>query len=490
MNKQIGIALGLLVVLGGVFLVLNNRQPVGLEELDYELPVIDEIVRVELQREGETIVLEQNDGAWRMTQPVDFAVADRRVEAISEAFAGSHAVLLSRGEDRATALGMDDGLVAQIEGADGTTFHARIGASPDESDSTWIWPDGESTLYRVGVDLRAVFDFPSDDFRDDRIFDLESADVTGLELVSGGQTVMVERADSDSDWELTQPAGVQIDPTLVNRIVNGMARLVSVEFADDVTAEAAGISAGSARLTLHTADGLAGTVIAGDPVPGEDGEDSGQVYIAREGIDAVFVVRETSANRIRTTLGEIREQTIADGESDDIFTIAFAEGETLLMTLEQVVTIEDGESDEAPNDHDEHGHDHGHDHTHGHGDEPTIERSWQLLGDAETALNGTDVRLIGRYVATVEASRFADGVDEANAGLLPPERTITVTMADGSQRVIEIGGRTEPAELDEGVGDRYARVDGGDIFEISQSRAAALLSTLEDIVASSESDGE
>ena len=73
MNKRALIALGVFVGLGVVYAVSEQSGGGGAEAPSWSVPALKESAdRIEIVRQGETIVLEKKDGAWALTAPVSF----------------------------------------------------------------------------------------------------------------------------------------------------------------------------------------------------------------------------------------------------------------------------------------------------------------------------------------------------------------------------------------------------------------------------------
>ncbi|MCA9563673.1 MAG: hypothetical protein KC561_09305, partial [Myxococcales bacterium] len=131
-------------------------------------------------------------------------------------------------------------------------------------------------------------------------------------------------------------------------------------------------------------------------------------------------------------------------------------------------------------------------------DPPVTTLSLSRLDDGEWAANWSidgeldqdAVSLVVASLTTIEAERFADAEVTAEiAGLDNPIRVADIQLRDGTSHRIEIGLPVEVPDADESNPERamrYARVDGGSIFEWSGVGARALFKETEDLVTDSE----
>ena len=101
--------------------------------------------------------------------------------------------------------------------------------------------------------------------------------------------------------------------------------------------------------------------------------------------------------------------------------------------------------------------------------------SFSVVNPAKLVADKAVVERMVRAVTSLDATRFATGATAESAGLIAPRRTITLMAADGSKKVLKLGGPVAPPATPDGESARFAQLDGGPIFELSQYKVETLL---------------
>ena len=109
--------------------------------------------------------------------------------------------------------------------------------------------------------------------------------------------------------------------------------------------------------------------------------------------------------------------------------------------------------------------------------------SFTVVNPAKLVADKAVVERMVRAMTSLDATRFATGATAESAGLIAPRRTITLTAADGSKKVLKLGGPVAPPATPEGESARFAQLDAGPIFELSQYKVEMLLTKVAGLLA-------
>jgi hypothetical protein len=460
MSRRLGIVAGTLTVLAGTWIALELNRPKAWVEGTFDVPIVEDIRSFEVTRNGETWRVErEGSDQWFVTTPTRFPANAAYVGAMTELFdAADRPVrdLVRSAQEAGSALGFAEGsgenspIRVTVNGRE-RSLTLRIGANTTVAATgrtlTWVAPEGDTSIYRVGADMRAPFERTAADLRDRNMISLDEDAITAVTFDSPSGRMTLRRAGDI--WSI-EGGSEELDQELVARTVRALSALRAGAIADDQTIESAGLATPTHRVTVET-PARSITVALGTRMP-ENEEFAPRAYAAVEGVDGVFIVSEAGANRISTNLGDLIDRTVLLVDRRAPSSLTIVEGTT---TATFSATQPDCAGDGS--DCDSNG------------------LEWTADG---VAVEGEALeQLVGTLVA-LEASRWALDVDPATAGLDSPRRTLRLGLRVGVEHTLEIGG--ELADDTEGSGVRaWARLDGGRIFELSQTVATTLLAPID-----------
>jgi len=473
--KHILIALVVACALVG-FLIFGTEGPPQKEPgASWSAPVVESLDRVEITRDGEEIVLEMVTGGWRITTPFSASADAGLIDDIAELFDAEEPLHI--GSEQAVDAGslerrgFDSDVISVVlyEGGE-VAANFAIGSNeetPSGATTTWVRPDGSETLYRLNRNLRRVFETELHDWRNEDILVLTEDQQNALSAVDigYGETSLRLERDFEADvWSLTEPEGVEVDADLLQRYTRAVDTLRAEQFADDVSPDDAGTATPSHTVTLHIGETENYVVRVGNEFTSGEGEAAETLRYIQVDDGPVFAVRPRAARDFMKQIGDLRPREVLDLDRDEIDAISIADRDDPNLQLER----NDPEGDE--------------------------EATWRLRRPERIPeLNVNEVRRLVSSVAELEANRFADeDVTTETAGLDAPVRVLTVSLTDDSEHVVEIGNPIR--ELEEGEDatdvDHFARVDGGDIFEIRDFKVRNLLKTLDELRPEEEEEEE
>lgn len=117
------------------------------------------------------------------------------------------------------------------------------------------------------------------------VFELNSQDVTKIEVDADGKKTVVERG-SDNVWRLTEPQAGEADNTTVDSAANRLAKLIATRKIDSPSSLADyGLSKPAITLRLTARDGAVNELQIGAQTP-----DRNAYYVKKPSADTVYVV--------------------------------------------------------------------------------------------------------------------------------------------------------------------------------------------------------
>jgi hypothetical protein len=305
MKRTTTIAIVILLVLTGVWWLLRD-EPVTRVEAPYTVAAIDDLQRIEISHHADSdlpgrIVLHRQDGTWRLTAPVDSALAQGMSERVDRAFAGSirtddlrldPAQAANYDLDAVSAVGVKlfgagDALRAELE------VGKEISVPQTGARRTYIRPAGTERIYRAQAEFGNLLRTDLDDWRDRRIVTVGPESLQRLEIAHGdGQVLTVHKGD-EGQWSLSGAGDLPASATKINTFVNYVARARVDRYVEKSVAETGLDAADLPRLVIGTDDGTR-TIVLGAHVDG----DEGPRYARFADKDEVFVLNDNNASRL------------------------------------------------------------------------------------------------------------------------------------------------------------------------------------------------
>ena len=240
----------------------------------------------------------------------------------------------------------------------------------------------------------------------EKAFTLDKAKVEEVVLrAAGGEEARVVK-DGES-WRLTAPLQAPADKSEVDAIVSSLETLEIEESLSQVPADLAPYGLAQPRATVSVrVQGAAEplTLSMGEKTP-----DGGALYARRTGHAAVFTIPSYLESTFTKTAADLRDRSLLHVERDDVKSLAV----TGPQGAYTVARDERGE--------------------------------WAFTQPLQTRAGRWSV---DGLLGTLDGLRFDSVAAEQAAdlkkyGLAPPARTVTLSLADGGTRTLQIGGKAE-----------------------------------------------
>lgn len=355
-------AVALLVLGGAAIWAVSSRTgdtPRTDRDAPSDFPEIDrdDVTALEITRPGEdggTIRLERDGDAWRLTQPIeapaDHAAVTTALDKLDELEVAGIAASAAQFHER-LEVDAAHGVRVIARGSDGDAL-ADLWIGAYRGGNTMVRVEGDDRVVSVRGSIKFAFNKELRDWRDRAIVDLEADDVREIAWVGPNGTFRFTRpevaaeppsgetAEGEApapgttlgDWQMTEVSYVPpapepaaepatpprgrpappaeptalttiegFAPSKVRSMVGSLARMRASDFAAaDVTAESAGFTAESPRVTLTAQSGeerTSTTVILGNEANAERHD----FYAMREGDPTIYVVSRFLSERIHPT---------------------------------------------------------------------------------------------------------------------------------------------------------------------------------------------
>jgi hypothetical protein len=385
----------ILVALGAYLYFVESKQEAEGDKKKTLLTVkADDVTGLTLTYGDHEIVLEQRDGAWRMTKPVEAAADELAVKNLVRAIAEAEVKkTIDDPPQDLLPFGLAPPFVTiAITTKDGAAVPAvKVGKTTAVSFSTYVQLADKPVIYLTPSSFRTGVEKQPKDLRDKAILAFNDNDITALTLRGDGAAV--ELAKKNGEWWIEQPASYRADNNAVRALLSTIRNLRATDFANDNPAPADlatyGLQPPQRELVLRAGADKTITLDVGKPT------DEG-LYVKSGERPTAFVVGKWVASDLGKGVNELRDKTLLTFDPTAASSIAVTRADGANFTL----AAKDGQ--------------------------------WTLSGAEAPTNPATALGFVGALSRLAGSQVLAESTpDPAAYGLAAPAITVSVTGTDG-----------------------------------------------------------
>ena len=417
-RHSVWVAVGILAALG-IWLYFDLKQPVREPDENPKVAELvgikaDQVRRIEVTREGPTLVLARNGDGWAIESPIK-AAAD--AETVKSAIEG----LLDQSSDYVMEQPPKDlgqyGLAKPTRTitliGPGKRVVLQIGAQdPSKSSVFTRLADGGKVFLAGSYTVEALTDKQPDELRDKTVLSIPRDKIESVRITRASGVLTLTKVGSK--WELSEPLKAPTDEFAADGIVDALSSLKADKFVAAGASDLKGYGLDAPRLTVEIR--AVGGAQYGLRI-GKEASAGSTVYAARIADNDVVEIAKATFDSLNKTAGDLRSKKLLDVQTDAVERIS-------VVTRKVRWEVRKSGSDWI--------------FVH-----PTPNQKADAV-DVDNAI----------LDATGSADRWvADNPSDADLGrygLLQPEATVSITVKGGTVKKLELGKKTSS-------GDRYAR---------------------------------
>lgn len=301
-------------VVGGVYWYENVRKGQTAEaeaEARTIFPGVDpeDVSFVALRTsDGVDARIERRDGAFRLVEPLDFAVDKTTVDGVVGALTevSSEAVIESPRD--ADVYGLGDAADTVRFGTDEGEHAIRLGAKTPVGSNTYATRDDEPTVYTIPSYRANALRRSLADLREKRVLRFDRESIRRIDLAWGDASVTLEK--SDGGWRMTAPLEDAADEETVDGLLSDLSFLRAEGFRDDSPSDAeVGLDAPVFEAKL-TGEGAGGETRIFHLLVG--GEADGARRVVRGSESALYEIPSERLADFPRTVAAYRFKTLAE----------------------------------------------------------------------------------------------------------------------------------------------------------------------------------
>ena len=340
--------LALLVVLLGlgtyIYFVTWKEPESTRRERVFTALEADEIDEMTItSQSGDTTTVKKDDGAWRMTAPLEVRADAAKIESMTSNLGSLE---IARAIDESPAdlkeYGLEPPLVtiefkAAGDSDGGQSHRLFLGSKSPTSGDLFAKRDAESRVVLVPGYVEPIFDRSTFDLRDKTLLAFERAKIDSIAISAGGKTL--EFAKEEAGWKITRPIAALADATaveaLIGQLVTTQAKSIVAEPAAPADLKKYGFDKPQATATV-TGGGATASLVVGARATDEE------VYASDASTPLIATVGGALLEDLQKEANDYRRRDIFASRGYSIDRLEFVRDEQTIV-MEKVKTA--GQSD-------------------------------------------------------------------------------------------------------------------------------------------------
>ena len=420
MSRNAVIALGAMVVLGGVFFATQEKEiRVGVESLDFskfEKTSVSQIVITGAQ----TVSMKKEDAGWLIQTPAGQGQGATWVKAdgtkvdkiFTEITKVRSSFMVSNRKDALEGyeLNKEKGTQLTFSSAAGELLSLVVGRSNNKG-STYMKEAKDDRVFAVRSALSGMVKKGINDWRGRGVWDLalkDIAKVTFKPAQGSPYSITVNEEGKDTNYQLAEgavtPVGFRFGNNEAKRLVSGLMNLRANDFFDgDPKAAETGFGTEHASLIVERREGKSINLHIGAE------NDKKQRYVEVEGNPQVYLIQSSNLKNLLGDVNAVRAMNVIDFDENKVVKIEIAEDKNKTVLSKE----NNGWGINLPK---------------------TLPAGFQFDP------NSVERQL--RSIKNIKAEAFV-GAPASQHGLKKPSLTITLTDENGSTTRLAYGAETE-----------------------------------------------
>jgi hypothetical protein len=273
----------------------------------------EEIASIKLTRGGQTLMLENQNDKWVITQPVntpaDESTASSLVSGLIDARV-ERTLKASAEELKGYGLG-EPAVILEIKLKNGEQHTVRLGSKDFSGLSVYGQLDQSQEVVLLPVSLLNNADKSLDDLRDRNVFGLSQYDLSSLALNNEHGRIALTK--QEGNWKLTSPVDEPADETEMRDLLSELTSAKVAEFVSEAADELAkyGLDKPKVRLTAQIQGGGERTLDIGSKV-------EERYYAKSSDRPQIFKIESSLYDKLNIKFSALRDRQFLKLNKDDL----------------------------------------------------------------------------------------------------------------------------------------------------------------------------
>jgi len=259
---------------------------------------VKQISKIEITKNGKTVVLKNKDGKWKVDGAKDFyvknSVADNLIQELDKAVKADLELISSNRDKKGEFKTDDNGIAVKIYRDGNAVVDFVIGKTGSNFTNTYISRPESNNTYSVKANLFSAFNRP--EWRDLTIFSSDKKKITKIRFQYPRREFIVEK--KDGLWSGTSPYKFSVDEKKIDKILDVMSDLTAAKIPAQ-NFKGTGLDKHNI-IVQATGDGIDNTIMVG-------GVNNEKLYFAKKGdSDNIYLIPKRQRDELEKKIWELK----------------------------------------------------------------------------------------------------------------------------------------------------------------------------------------
>jgi hypothetical protein len=283
----------------------------------------DQVEQITVKKKDEApLVLNRENGKWRITQPANFPADQDSVASLTSALSPLNAdsVVEDKSVDAAKYGLKSPSMTVTVGLKGGKSDTIEFGDDAPAGSLVYVARSSDPKIYAVTSSTKSTFDKTVNDLRDKRLLTFNSDKLTGVELDAKKGPVSFAK-NNQGDWQITKPAPYRADSFQVEDLVRKLqdAKMDLSGTTDDQKKDAALFAAGQPVATVKVTDANGAQTM-------EVKKNKTDYYAKSSAVAGIYKVSSDLGTALDKNLDDFRNHKLFDFGFSDPTKIEFRNG--------------------------------------------------------------------------------------------------------------------------------------------------------------------
>ena len=264
-----------------------------------------------VNRAGQSATIEDHDGKWLISQPVNAAADQSAVDSLVSGLSSAQVERdLPSDPEKLKSYGLEEPAVTlEIKLKSGEEHQLRLGEKDFSGLSVYALLDEAPGVALLPASVLTGSDKSADDLRDKSVLGLSQFDINSLSLKN--ENGQIELGKDDGKWSIKSPVAIAADETEVSSLLSELSNAKASDFVAETEAAKYGLDKPKITLTAKLNDGTQRVLNISPKI-----DDN---YYARNSERAqILKVDSTLYDKLNVKLSKLRDKQIVKFDKDEL----------------------------------------------------------------------------------------------------------------------------------------------------------------------------
>lgn len=181
----------------------------------------EDVSSVTINRPGETVAVQKENGKWGIIRPLKAAAEQARVDQLVKTATGLQYERDLGDQVNLQPFGLAEPEISLVVAGSGKGGNVLIGSSTPDGKNFYVKKEAGSRVFTAPISAKKQLDVDLFALRDKTLVDFSSPDVTAITLYRDGRSVSLKKKE-DNNWKIVSPKELDADSDAISDLLNSV----------------------------------------------------------------------------------------------------------------------------------------------------------------------------------------------------------------------------------------------------------------------------